>query len=108
MIVRLKKRTPRGSDLTPKRDYHVIGIEADDLRILNDCGRPYLYSAALFKVVDDRYGDDWQVYQGDEGETYAYPPQLAEPGFFEDYFDGKPEAVAAFWQTVNQHLAAAV
>jgi hypothetical protein len=28
-------------------------------------------------------------------------------GFFEDYFDAKPEAVSTFWQVVNQRLATA-
>jgi hypothetical protein len=26
-------------------------------------------------------------------------------GFFEDFFDGKEEAVATFWREVNQRLA---
>ena len=34
----------------------------------------------------------------------AHPPPLNSVGFFEDFFDGKPEAVAAFWQAVNQRL----
>ena len=38
MIVKLKKRNARYRDLTFGQPYVVIGIEADELRILNDAG----------------------------------------------------------------------
>jgi hypothetical protein len=85
----------------------VIGIEADDFRILNDKGRPYLYPNNLFEVVDPREPDDWITEFGEEGERYAYPSPLNEVGFFEDFFDDKPETVITFWRVVNQRLAAA-
>ena len=28
-------------------------------------------------------------------------------GFFEDFFDGKPEAVSTFWRVMNQRLSTA-
>ena len=40
MIVRLKQRSSRYPDLSPRQPYVVIGIEADQFRILNDAGRP--------------------------------------------------------------------
>ena len=84
----------------------VIGIEADDLRILNDAGRPYLYPPRLFMVIDRREPSDWVSEVGDDGERYAYPPPLNKPGFFEDFFDDKSRAVGTFWRVVNQQLAA--
>ncbi len=36
MIARPKERIPDYPDLTPHETYFVIGIEADDLRILNE------------------------------------------------------------------------
>jgi hypothetical protein len=93
--------------LKPEQPYVVIGIEADEYRILNDHGRPYLYSASLFEIVDPREPEDWIAELGEEGERYAYPQPLNESGFFEDFFDGKPEAVATFWRVVNQRLAGA-
>jgi hypothetical protein len=39
---------------------------------------------------------------------HAYPPALNVIGFFEDFFDDQREAVATFWQVVNQRLALAV
>jgi hypothetical protein len=42
---------------------------------------------------------------GDDGERYAYPAPLNDPGFFEDFFDNQPKAVKTFWHVVNQRLA---
>jgi hypothetical protein len=44
---------------------------------------------------------------GEDNERYAYPRLLNQNGFFEDYFDGKTEAVATFWRVMNQRLSAA-
>jgi hypothetical protein len=107
MKVKLQRKTSRYPDLTPQRAYAVIGIEADDLRLLNDRGQPYLYPAELFTVLDAREPADWLTEFGEDGERYAYPPPLNSSGFFEDFFDGEPQAVATFWQAVNQRMAAA-
>jgi hypothetical protein len=107
MIIQLKQPNLEYSDLTAGQSYVVIGIEADDFRILNDHGRPFLYARDLFVVIDAREPSDWVVEVGDDGERYAYPPQLNIGGFFEDYFDAKPDAVSTFWQVVNQRLATA-
>ena len=50
MIVELRERDASYPDLTPDQPYVVLGIEAEDLRILNDQGRPYLYPAELFTL----------------------------------------------------------
>lgn len=105
MIVKLRRKSSRYPDLTPGQQYLVIGIEADDFRILNDKGRPYLYPRNLFKLVDPHEPADWLTEFGEDGERYAYPPPLNHSGFFEDFFDGKPAAVATFWGVVNQRLA---
>lgn len=105
MTVKLRRRNARYRDLTPGQPYVVIGIEGDELRILNDAGRPYLYPPGLFKVHDAREPGDWVTDRGDDGERYAYPAPLNNPGFFEDFFDGKPKAVRTFWRVVNRRLA---
>lgn len=104
MIVKLHRENRRYPDLTYGKHYAVIGIEADDYRLLNDRGQPYLYPNRLFEIVDPSEPEDWVSEFGEEGERYAYPPQLNRCGFFEDYFDAKREAVATFWQVVNQRL----
>lgn len=103
--VKLRRKNARYPDLTPQQPYAVIGIEADDLRVLNGQGRPYLYPSRFFEVVDPRGPDDWVTECGEDGERYAYPLPFNHSGFFEDFFDGKPEAVAPFWRAVNQRLA---
>jgi hypothetical protein len=92
MKVRLKKARPH-STLTAGNVYRVIGIEADDYRLLNDFGRPYLYPPDWFEVVDTKRPTEWVSVFGDEGEEYAYPPPLGQPGFFEDYFDNNIRAM---------------
>jgi hypothetical protein len=106
MIVKLKKKTRRHRDLSPGQPYVVIGIEADEFRILNDAGRPFLYSPTLFAVIDRREPVDWISEVGEDGERYAYPPPLHKPGFFEDFFDQKAKAITTFWRSVNRQLAA--
>ena len=106
MIVRLKKHSSRHRDLSTRQPYVVIGIEADEFRILNDAGRPFLYPSRLFRVMDRREPADWVTEVGGDGERYAYPPPLNKPGFFENFFDDKSTAVATFWRVVNHRLAA--
>ncbi|MDX6499752.1 MAG: hypothetical protein QOG23_3012 [Blastocatellia bacterium] len=105
MIVKLERKNARYRDLMFGQPYVVIGIEADELRLLNDAGRPFLYPPNLFSSVDSREPVDWVTEFGDDGERYSYPPSLNKPGFFEDFFDQKAKAVATFRRVVNQRLA---
>ena len=104
MIVQFKSKEPHYTDLTDGQVYFVIGIEADDYRILNDSGKPYLYPSDQFVIVDSRTPEDWITDIGGDGERYSYPAQLNETGFFEDFFDHKPEQISIFWHVVNQRL----
>jgi hypothetical protein len=85
MIVKLKAQNQEYPDLNPDQPYFVIGIEADDYRILNNYGKPYLYSSHLFEVIDPGEPNTWITEYGDDGERYSYPPMLNETGFFEDF-----------------------
>ncbi len=107
MIIELSQPDSRYTDLTPGQPYLVLGIEADDLRVLNDQGKPYLFPREIFKVVDAREPADWVTEVGEDNERYAYPPSFNGSGFFEDYFDGNVQAVATFWRVMNRHLSAA-
>jgi len=106
MIVKLTKKNAHYRDLTFGQPYVVIGIEADDLRILNDAGRPFLYPPNLFSLIDQKELADWVTEFGDDGERYSYPVPLNNAGFFEDFFDDKAKAIGTFWRVVNQGLAA--
>lgn len=105
MMIRCKAGVTQERALTPGGFYSVIGIEADDYRILNDQGKPYLYEAELFEVVDPREPVDWVSERGEDGERYAYPPALNRAGFFEDFFEGDPQAISEFWRVMNQRLS---
>ena len=105
MIVKLKSKSPSHPDLSEDQRYFVLGIEADDYRILNDLGKPYLYDSILFDVLDSTEPVDWTTEFGEDGERYSYPAPLNVPGFFEDFFDQKPTQVSLFWQVVNRTLS---
>lgn len=107
MIVKLKSKSSRYPDLSENQPYFVIGIEADDYRILNDAGKPYLYPPELFDILDSRYPSDWITEFGEDGEQYSYPVTLNEAGFFEDFFEQKHEQTSIFWRIVNQTLSKA-
>lgn len=107
MIVKLKSKSDSYPDLREGQHYFVLGIEADDYRILNNLGKPYLYESMLFDVLESTEPSDWITEYGEVGERYSYPALLNEPGFFEDFFDQKPEQVSIFWHLVNQRLARA-
>jgi hypothetical protein len=100
MKVRFKGHKSRYDDLTPGNVYHVIGIEADHYRLMNDFGRPYLYPPRLFRVVDRTRPADWRTIVGEDGERYSYPPELDKPGFFENYFDDRAREVS----TLHRYL----
>ena len=68
MIVKLRRKNARYPDLTPGQDYAVIGVEADDFRLLNDRGQPYLYPHQLFDIVDPLEPEDWVMEVGEDGE----------------------------------------
>ena len=104
MIVNLRHKTTRYPDLTPGQGYAVIGIEADDFRLINDRGQPYLYPHQLFEIIDPHEPEDWVAEVGEDGERYAYPPSLNSCGFFEDFFDGEEKTVSTFWRKVNHRL----
>lgn len=105
MIIKLKENNEGTNDLTLNQPYFVIGIEANDFRILNDQGKPYLYSFDLFQIVDSNEPKNWITEYGEDGERYSYPPELNEVGFFEDFFDGVELVVCRFWNVVNQQLS---
>lgn len=97
MKVRVRDTVSRAGypDLTPGNVHHVIGIEADDFRIMSDEGQPYLYPAILFEIVDPDDSPDWMSSVGTGGERYAYPRELNTAGFFEDYFNGERKPAVA-------------
>lgn len=95
--------------MTVGRVYEVLGIEADDYRILNDelaqpdGNRPFLFEPECFDIVDPREPDFWPCDKGEDGERYCYPPEWSRVGFFEDFHDGDARVVAIFWDGVKKY-----
>ncbi|WP_405805460.1 hypothetical protein [Streptomyces sp. NBC_01187] len=56
---------------------------------------PGLWDAAMFEVVSDRMPSCW-VAELDEGRLTLAPREWQRPGFWEDYFDHVPTAVAEY------------
>ena len=77
--------------LTIGKEYEVLGIEADDYRLLGDPGtfprgnEPFLFDPACFRIVD------------------AKEPAWTTPGFFEDDHDGIEAARAQFWRDLERY-----
>jgi hypothetical protein len=76
--------------------YDVIGIEADEYRILNENNEPILYPPKIFDLIDTKEPEEWITVYGKDGERYSYPKELNRVGFFEDYFDDDEKAKKDF------------
>jgi len=100
MKVTLKKSLKKHS-LSFGKVYHVIGIEADNYRIIDDDGEPYLFPSRYFYIVDRKRPEEWIITYGEDNEKYAYPKEMNEPGFFEDYFDNDEKTKKIFWNYIN-------
>jgi hypothetical protein len=101
--MRVRAKTDRKINywLTPGKEYVVIGISGKYYRVVNDGGEPTVFSRREFDVVDRTIPSDW-VWERFEGEDFANPPGLHEPGFYEDFFDHKAYAV----ERVQEYLRA--
>ncbi len=80
-------------DLTRNNSYQVIAIEDDHYRLIGDEGRPCIYSADAFDVIDPTIDSTWiSVRDEKTTEFYCGPAELNVAGLFEDYFEGKEAA----------------
>ncbi len=75
-------------ELTVGNVYRALGIENGSLRIISDAGEPILFHPNAFEFVDPAQPAEWISVRGEDGELYAYPPELRDPPcFFEKFFD---------------------
>ena len=112
MKVRLRGRFEAGKSnvrgwLRADEDYLVLAIEvASDgnvlFRIASLQGTPALFEASLFKITDPRVDEAWIVKYDDSGEIELVPELWSTPGFWEDFFDGKPTAVALYHEVLQR------
>ena len=111
-VIFARRTDPEGRQypwLTIGQEYEVLGIEADDYRILCDPHAkpfgnvPCLYDPSCFRIIDPDEPSFWVCQIGDDGERYCYPPDWNEVGFFEDFFDGVESAVIQFWDGLKKY-----
>ena len=101
MVVRLnihRKQWSNKLELTPGNCYRVISMGYDSFRLMADDGRASLYDSSMFDVVSNDRPPDWITKTDPSGKIgYSGPAAFSAPGFFEDYWDGKPEALKVVW-----------
>ncbi len=88
--------------LTPGQQY-VVGVDQESYRVVDDKGEPLLFPREGFRVIDDTIPPDWIWDRQGDDEYYGGPAGLQTPGFYEDYFDGKREAIEQFQQYLRRN-----
>jgi hypothetical protein len=96
MRVRPNKDSRSFRHLSKEKEYYVIGLDHESFRVVDDKGDPVLFPRNVFDIVDESVPQDWIWDWFSEDEFYASPPELHAPGFYEDFFERKEEAVRQF------------
>jgi hypothetical protein len=107
MIVKLRRKNPRYPDLTV--GHHMLWSVLGPMNF-GFWRTPVGHTSIL--LTFSRYSTIMSRQTGlaSSAKTVSvmpYPTPLNKPGFFEDFFDGKPKAVGTFWRVVNRRLATA-
>ena len=64
---------------------------------LDEIESPGLWDAGMFEIVSDRMPTCW-VTRLEDGRLTLAPREWQRPGFWEDFFDHEPDAVADYDQ----------
>jgi len=99
----------RSAWLTEGRTYHVLAIEIEPtrtrFRLVGDQSEtPALFEPELFEVVSGMIPSNWVISSHRSGYVDIGPEAWGCPGFWEDYFDRKPQSLAAFSTELNTIL----
>lgn len=99
---------PRNSDgeywaLSPSREYVVLEVCMGYVRIVDDTGRPFLYPADGFVVIDPNIPNDWIRTEWSPAEFATNPKEFQSQGFFERLFDHDQEATRVFKEYAAKH-----
>jgi len=80
--------------------YRVLSIWVEPgqilLRLVGEEPAPALFEAEMFEVVSNAIPSAWVITMPKPGCLSIGPARWSRPGFWEEYFDRKPEAVACF------------
>jgi hypothetical protein len=96
--------------LTIGQEYSVLSVVASpdrgvSFRLEGDAPGPGLWDSRLFEIVTGHVPAGWTAGLSEGGVLTLAPSRWQRPGFWEDYFDGVPEAVAAFEDEAEAILA---
>jgi hypothetical protein len=109
MRIQLKLNSARKVSLTDNKKYFVFAIETDRegdtvYRVENDQKSLLPYSAALFDVVSAKVIPGWQSWRANEESSPCWlPHEFAYLGYWEDFYNDEPEALARF-NAVKQQM----
>jgi hypothetical protein len=101
MKVRLREQLDH-QRLSLGKEYLVVGLDDTYFRLVDDDGEPVLHEKALFDILDSTIPTDWITRNGDDGDYYTDPPELAAPGFYERWHDRDPSARAKFAEVFDR------
>lgn len=95
------ERVSQSAWVTIGREYAVLELYATpdrrfSVRLDLEGQTPGLWDSEMFETTDPTIPSVWIAQLSDRGSLRLAPPRWLVPGFWEDYFDGEPDAVAAF------------
>lgn len=117
MKVRLKEDAGQASNvrgwLRAGREYEVLAVEAASPRGSGSLYRiqsednetPALFEAELFVLSDAAIPSNWIVVQEPQTPIQLMPASWAEPGYWERFFDGDPQARTDYEAAVRKIVA---
>lgn len=80
--------------------YHVLELWIEPgqtrLRLLGEEAVPALYQPEMFEVVSSIIPSTWVITSPKPGCFSLQPEAWTRPGFWEEFYDRKPEAIACF------------
>lgn len=108
-----RQETSESEWLTLDSEYVVLAIEGNpgrelSIRVQDDKGGgPGLWPAEMFMTTSTALPSSWIISIGDNGQFDLAPAKWLRPGFWEDFFDREPEALADFEEEKANILAEA-
>ena len=94
--------------LSTSREYVVLSVEEHHTgvagyRIESDRSQgPALFRAPRFKIIDPSVPSCWIAHRLQGATVELAPPVFARAGFWEDYYNGDPRAVAEYRRIRDQ------
>jgi hypothetical protein len=93
--------------LTIGREYEVLELLVHPpgdvrIRILDDDAKtPSVWPLGSFEITKANLPSNWAIEVSEDGSIRLSPPAWLKEGFWEEYFDGKADAVTEFRQALS-------